>query len=244
MTGSDTDVAHVAADRRQRALGVESGATRAAVLGINDGLVTNTSLILGVVGATSASGVVQLAGLASLVAGACSMAVGEYVSMRAQEELLTRLLDDERKAMQADPEGERSVIRATLEKHGFEPATAEMATKELARNPDQALGVYARAVLGVNPDELGSPWAAALSSFVAFAAGALVPLLPWFFASRSTALGASLLLSGLAALGIGGTLGYLSNQRVARSALRQLLIVALASAVTFFVGKLFGVLAS
>jgi VIT1/CCC1 family predicted Fe2+/Mn2+ transporter len=119
-----------------------------------------------------------------------------------------------------------------------------MATKELARDPDQALGVYARAVLGVNPDELGSPWAAALSSFVAFAAGALVPLLPWFIASRSTALAASLLLSGVAALGIGGALGYLSNHRVALLALRQLFIVALASAVTFFVGKLFGVLAS
>src|ERR1700675_1455434 len=140
----DDDGTRAAAERRQRALGVESGAARGAVLGINDGLVTNTSLILGVVGAASASGVVQLAGLASLVAGACSMAVGEYVSMRAQEELLTRLLDDERKAMQEDPRREREVIRATLEEHGFDPATAEAGTKELARNPEKALGVYAR----------------------------------------------------------------------------------------------------
>lgn len=96
----------------------------------------------------------------------------------------------------------------------------------------------------MNPDELGSPWAAAFSSFVAFAAGALVPLLPWFFAARSTALAASLVLSGVAALCIGGALGYLSNGRVVRLALRQLFIVALASAVTFFVGKLFGGLSS
>src|ERR1700682_3088641 len=177
------DATQAAADRRQRAIGVESGAARAAVLGINDGLVTNTALILGVVGATDAGGVVQLAGFASLVAGACSMAVGEYVSMRAQEELLTRLLDDERRAMQDDPRREREVIRATLQQHGFHRATAEAATKDLAQNPDQALGVYARAVLGVNPEELGSPWAAAFSSFVAFAAGALVPLLPWLVAS-------------------------------------------------------------
>lgn len=148
MATNDAEGAAAAAVRRQRALGVESGAARAAVLGINDGLVTNTSLILGVVGAASAESVVQLAGFASLVAGACSMAVGEYVSMRAQEELLTRLLDDERTAMQDDPGREREVIRATLVKHGFGTATAEMATKELARNPEQALGVYARAVLG------------------------------------------------------------------------------------------------
>src|SRR5882672_4511021 len=170
------DAIQAAADRRQRAIGVESGAARAAVLGINDGLVTNTALILGVVGATDAGGVVQLAGFASLVAGACSMAVGEYVSMRAQVELLERLLNDERQAMQADPERERAVIRDTLEQHGFEPETAERASRELARNVDRALAVYSRAVLGVNPDELGSPWAAALSSFVAFAAGALIPL--------------------------------------------------------------------
>jgi VIT1/CCC1 family predicted Fe2+/Mn2+ transporter len=244
MTASDAEGASTAAVRRQRALGVESGAARAAVLGINDGLVTNTSLILGVVGAASAESVVQLAGFASLVAGACSMAVGEYISMRAQEELLTRLLDDERKAMQEDPGREREVIRVTLEEHGFKPATAAEATKDLARNPDQALGVYARAVLGVNPDELGSPWVAALSSFVAFAVGALVPLLPWFFAGRSVALGVSLTLSGVTALCIGGALGYLSNGRVVRLALRQLFIAALASAVTYFVGRLFGVFAS
>lgn len=244
MRGNDSEGAGAAAVRRERALGVESGAARAAVLGINDGLVTNTSLILGVVGAASSEGVVQLAGFASLVAGACSMAVGEYVSMRAQEELLTRLLDDERKAMREDPGREREVIRATLEKHGFHPATAAAATKDLAGSPEQALGVYARAVLGVNPDELGSPWAAALSSFVAFAAGALVPLLPWFIARRPAALASSLVLSGAAALCIGGALGHLSNGRVARLALRQLFIVALASGVTYFVGRLFGVFAS
>jgi vacuolar iron transporter family protein len=233
-----------AAERRQQAIGVESGAARAAVLGINDGLVTNTALILGVVGATDAVGVVQLTGLASLVAGACSMAAGEYVSMRAQVELLERLLEDERRALIAAPDRERAVIRGTLEKHGFDPAMVEQATRDLTRNVDRALNVYSRAVLGLNPDELGSPRAAALTSAVAFVAGALIPLLPWYLASHPVALGASLALSGLAALGIGGALGHLSNHRVVRSALRQLLIVALASAVTYLVGRLLGVVAA
>jgi VIT1/CCC1 family predicted Fe2+/Mn2+ transporter len=233
-----------AAERRQQAIGVESGAARAAVLGINDGLVTNTALILGVVGATDAVGVVQLTGLASLVAGACSMAAGEYVSMRAQVELLERLLEDERRALIAAPDRERAVIRGTLEKHGFDPAMVEQATRDLTRNVDRALNVYSRAVLGLNPDELGSPRAAAITSAVAFVMGALIPLLPWYLASHPVALGVSLGLSGLAALGIGGALGHLSNHRVVRSALRQLLIVALASAVTYLVGRLLGVVAA
>lgn len=151
LDSRDNEAVRAVADRRQSAVGVESGAARAAVLGINDGLVTNISLILGVVGATSASGVVQLAGLASLVAGACSMAVGEYVSMRAQEELLTRLLDDERKAMQANPERERAVLRATLERQGFEgrqrrgPRGAEL----VRVHPQHRAGIEAKRLLGI-----------------------------------------------------------------------------------------------
>ena len=238
------EAAQAADERRQRAVDVQSGAARAAVLGVNDGLVTNTAMILGVVGATDATGIVQLAGLASLVAGACSMGAGEYVSMRAQVELLERLLDEERRAMAEDPARERAVIRGALERGGFAPALAERMTQDLARDPERALGVYSRGVLGVNPDELGSPWTSAFSSVVSFAVGALVPLLPWYVAPRPTALVTSLALAGLAALGIGGTLGHLSNGRVVWSALRQLVVVALASAVTFLVGKILGVAAS
>jgi VIT1/CCC1 family predicted Fe2+/Mn2+ transporter len=107
--------------RGRRAKSVESGTVRAAVLGINDGLVTNVSLILGMLGAGAATREVQLAGLASLVAGACSMAIGEYVSMRAQVELLERLLAEERQAMSADPERERMILRETLQSHGLTP---------------------------------------------------------------------------------------------------------------------------
>ncbi|HTK92932.1 MAG TPA: VIT1/CCC1 transporter family protein [Verrucomicrobiae bacterium] len=239
-----SEAEQAAAHRRQRAVEVQSGAARAAVLGINDGLVTNTAMILGVVGATDAAGIVKLAGLASLVAGACSMGAGEYVSMRAQVELLERLLEEERRAMAEDPARERHVIRDTLVRSGFAPAIAERVTQDIAKDPGRALGVYSRAVLGVNPDELGAPWTSALSSVVAFAAGAAIPLVPWYITPRPTAIATSLVLSGMAALGIGGTLGHLSNGRVIWSALRQLLVVALASAVTFLVGELLGVAAS
>jgi vacuolar iron transporter family protein len=228
------------AERRQWATSVQSGAARAAVLGINDGLVTNISLILGIVGATDTPSVVQLAGLASLVAGAGSMAVGEYVSMRAQVELLERLLVEEREAIRTNPEREQALLEDTLQRHGFNEATARAATKELSRDPERALAVYSRAVLGVNPEELGSPWTSAVSSLLTFAFGALVPLLPWFITTGFNAVVSSLVLAGGAAVAIGGLLGKLTDGRWMRSALRQLLVITLASAITFLVGKLFG----
>ena len=199
-------------ERRQRAMSVQSGAARAAVLGINDGLVTNISLILGVVGATASADVVQLAGLASLVAGAGSMAVGEYVSMRAQVELLERLLTEEREAIRADPERERAILQATLRRHGFDQVTSSAATKDLFRDPERALTVYSRAVLGVNPDELGSPWTSAVSSLLTFAFGALVPLVPWFITTSTRSRGQ------LACI---GRWGSASDRRTARQAHRR-----------------------
>jgi len=237
-TGPPTTQA--ASERRQRAVDVQSGEARAAVLGVNDGLVTNTSLILGVAGATAAPGVVQLAGLASLIAGAGSMAIGEYVSMRAQVELLERLLAEEREAIKADPERERAILQDAMQRHGFEHATCLRATEGLFRDPERALRVYARAVLGVNPDEMGSPWRAALSSLVAFSIGAVVPLAPWFFAAGDAAIAASLAVAAVAALVIGGLLGKLTGGRWVRGALRQLLFVVAAAGVTFFAGKLLG----
>jgi len=202
--------------------------------------VTNVSLILGVVGAEATADVVRIAGLASLVAGACSMAVGEYVSMRAQVELLERLVGDEREAMRAAPERMRRILRDALERHGFERRTAAEATRELEARPEQAVGVFSRAVLGINPDELGSPWTAAASSCVTFGLGALLPLLPWFVSSGPRAALLSLVLAGGGALLIGGILGYLTGRRIVRSAVRQLFVITLAASVTFAVGKLFG----
>ena len=228
------------AESRRRAREVQSGATRAAVLGVSDGLVTNVSLILGVAGAQASAHFVQLAGLASLVAGAASMAVGEYVSMTAQVELLQRLLSEFREHMRQDPEHARSDLEEFIRRGGVLPATAMNASEQISLVPDRALAVYARS-LGMDPEELGSPIKAALTSLVTFALGALVPLFPWFFWSGARAAIASIALGGAASAVVGGLLGYSSGRHVAWGALRQLLALVLAAGATWAAGRLFNV---
>jgi VIT1/CCC1 family predicted Fe2+/Mn2+ transporter len=194
-------------------------------------------LILGMVGAQADAGVVRLAGMASLVAGACSMAVGEYVSMAAQVELLQRLLSEIRGELQRDPVQAREELTEFIEQSGVGPATARNAATQISSVPGHALAVYARAA-GINPDELGSPWAAAFSSLLTFAGGAVVPLLPWFFTSGQAAVNLSLVLGAFAAVGVGASLGFLGNRNVLWGATRQLLVVALATAVTWGIGHL------
>jgi vacuolar iron transporter family protein len=227
-------------ESRQRAADVQRGTARAAVLGVSDGLVTNVSLILGVSAAEASPAFVRLAGLASLVAGACSMAVGEYVSMRAQVELLEGLLLDEAKHLKANPEGARAELEQVIERAGVSRRTAHAAARELARDPKHALATYARS-LGLNPEELGSPWAAAASSLLTFAAGALAPLLPWFFLSGQPAQLASVAVAAVSALAIGGVLGHLGGRSWPWPALRQLLVLAIAAGATVLVGRLFHV---
>ena len=227
-------------DSRQRAADVQRGTARAAVLGVSDGLVTNVSLILGVSAAEASPAFVRLAGLASLVAGACSMAVGEYISMRAQVELLERLLLEEAKHLQANPEGARAELESSIQRAGVSWRTAHAAARELARNPKDALATYARS-LGLNPEELGSPWAAAGSSLLTFAGGALAPLLPWFFVSGQAAQLASVVVAAVSALAIGALLGRLGGRSWPWPALRQLLVIAIAAGATVLVGRLFHV---
>ena len=224
----------------ERARDVQSGAARAAVLGVSDGLVTNVSVILGVAGAAVSGKIVLLVGGASLVAGAASMAVGEYVSMIAQVELLRRLLGEFRDEMQRAPEHARQHLEDSFERGGIGRATAHSASLQLMLEPENAAGAYAR-LLGLDPEELGSPWKAAATSLFTFAAGALVPLLPWFFGGGARAQALSIGLGGAAALIIGGVLGRLGNRNVVRSALRQLVALALAAAATWGAGRLFKV---
>jgi VIT1/CCC1 family predicted Fe2+/Mn2+ transporter len=225
---------------RQRAREVQSGATRAAVLGVSDGLVTNVALILGVAGAQASGRFVLLAGLASLVAGAASMAVGEYVSMAAQVELLQRLLADYREHLRRAPEQAREDIEEFIRRGGVSQATAHNASQQIAMVPDRALAVYARS-LGLDPDELGSPWKAAITSLLTFAGGALLPILPWFFWSGTEAAVGSIALGAASAIAVGGMLGYLGGRNVAWSAVRQLVALALAAAATWGAGRLFNV---
>jgi vacuolar iron transporter family protein len=220
---------------------IQGGAARAAVFGVSDGLTTNVSLILGVAGATTGPSFVRLAGLAGLVAGAFSMASGEYISMRAQAELLQRELDIERHEIHRRPDNERRELAAIYRSRGVEPEVADEMAKEMMRDPELALETHAREELGINPSELGSPVQAATSSFVAFGVGAVIPLMPWFFTRGTAGVVLSMVLGAAAALTIGFLLARFTDMPAFKSAVRQLFFAALAAGVAFAVGKLVGV---
>jgi VIT1/CCC1 family predicted Fe2+/Mn2+ transporter len=219
---------------------VQGGAWRAGVFGISDGLLTNISLILGVAGATPAPGLVRLAGLAGLVAGALSMAAGEYVSMSAQSELIRRELAVEREALRSNPEDEHRELVAVYMRRGVSREIAESVAAALMRDPEVALEVHSREELGVDPANTGSPWGAAASSLLTFAVGAIIPLIPWFFLAGWTAVVVSIVLGALGVATVGAAVGYLSDRSMVRAALRQLVIAGVAAGVTFGIGRLVG----
>jgi VIT1/CCC1 family predicted Fe2+/Mn2+ transporter len=220
---------------------VQAGGARAAVFGISDGLVTNVSLILGVAGAHPTGTLVRLAGLAGLVGGAFSMAAGEYVSMQAQRELLERELEVERRAIDLHPEVERRELTQIYEERGVDPVLARELAGEMMRDPELALDTHAREELGINPARLGSPVQASASSFLMFAVGALLPLLPWLFGSGTRAVLESVGIGVVAALAVGAALGYFTGRSTVRSAVRQLLLAAVAAGATYGIGRLVGV---
>jgi VIT1/CCC1 family predicted Fe2+/Mn2+ transporter len=211
------------------------------VFGVSDGLVSNVSLILGVAGANPGAGVVRLAGLAGLIAGSVSMAAGEYVSMKAQNELLQRELDVERRELRRNPKSETVELAQIYQSRGVDPDRAHELAQEMMRDPDLALQTHAREELGIDPGQLGSPQGAAASSFLAFALGALIPLLPWFFGSGTAAVVASVVLGLLACAVVGALLARFTGRSVVFSAGRQVLIATIAGTVTFLVGDLVGV---
>lgn len=219
---------------------LQGGAARAAVFGISDGLLTNISLILGVAGANPVPSVVLLAGLAGLVAGAFSMAAGEYVSMAAQSELLQRELEIERRELERHPEDETRELAATYRLRGVEEADARRIAEAIMRNPEIALEVHAREELGLQPGKTGNPWQAAGSSFVMFSIGAVIPLLPWFFTSGTTAALLSIVLGAVSVLAVGWTVAIFTGRSRVRSALRQLAFATVAAGVAFGVGHLVG----
>lgn len=224
---------------KRRAAQVQSGAARAATLGVSDGLVTNTALILGLAGAGASVNVVRVASIASLMAGAFSMAVGEYISMKSQSELLANVLRVEEESIRNDPVSAQKVLASILIKQGIGADHAAVASKDLVKDSKKATAIYAKGRLGIDPDELGSPYAAAGSSLITFAVGAFVPLIPWLFMARGQALILSLILAGLAAVLVGGYLGSQSGVAWYRVALRQLVLITVATALTFFIGHLF-----
>jgi VIT1/CCC1 family predicted Fe2+/Mn2+ transporter len=219
---------------------LQGGSMRAGIFGLSDGLLTNVSLILGVAGAHPAPGIVRLAGLAGLVAGAFSMAAGEFVSMSAQSELITRDLDVERTGLVDRPEQELLELTAMYTARGVDPETAQRVASQLMRDPELALETHGREELGIGAASLGSPIRVAGASFIAFALGALIPLVPWFFASGVVAGFVSIILAGVATLGAGATIARLAERPLVRGAVRQLAVSIAAAAVTYAVGALAG----
>jgi VIT1/CCC1 family predicted Fe2+/Mn2+ transporter len=214
---------------------------RAAVFGASDGLVSNVSLILGVAGADPGAGVVRLAGLAGLIAGAVSMAAGEYGSMKAQQELLERELTIERRELARNPHVETVELSQLYQSRGVEPELARQLAEGVMTDPETALRAHAREELGIDPDALGSPVRAAGSSFVSFSLGALLPLLPWFVTSGTAAIVASVVLAVAGAAGLGVALARFTLGSPFRLALRYVVIAVLAGAVTYGIGSVVGV---
>ena len=234
------DAADDSAALRRRAQQVSRGAARAAVLGVNDGLVSNLCLILGVAGAAASQGSVRIAGFASLVAGALSMAAGEWVSVRSQVELFEGVLGDLRRLIQRNPKLVLNELVQRLVEAGFDEGTAKLASTELPLHETRFMHFAAQTMFGVDPAELGSPVTAALSSLALFSGGALVPLAPWFFTSGTTGVVLSAAFTAIASLIVGAAIARSSGNNVARSALRQFGIVVAASLITYGIGKLFG----
>lgn len=219
---------------------VQGSAARAAVLGSGDGLLTNISLVLGVAGANSGGGPVRVAGVAGLLAGAFSMAAGELVSVKAHDELVQHEIDVERAELAEDHSGEERELAAMYRARGVPPKDANTVARILMASPEVALDTHVRLELGVNPDDAGSSRQAAAVSFLSFSAGAVLPLLPWFFTSGLAAVLASIIIGAAAAVALGAAIGFFSGQGVWRTAGRQLLAAVIAASVTYGVGHLVG----
>ena len=216
---------------------------RASVFGVSDGLVSNASLVLGVAGAGTGSGYVLLTGAAGMLAGALSMAAGEYVSVRSQREMYEYQIALEREEVAEYPEEEAEELALIYEARGVEIQQAREVSRALLAHPEQALDVLAREELGLNPDDLGSPWGAGISSFISFAVGAGVPLIP-FLVMRSTGtstLIATAVLTCCALFCIGLVLSLFTGRDALKGALRMVLIGTGAGVVSFIVGRALGV---
>lgn len=218
------------------------GNLRAAVFGVNDGLVSNTSLVMGVAGAGAANDYVLMTGAAGLLAGALSMAAGEYISVRSQREMYEYQIALERAELEEYPEEEAEELALIYQARGVQIEQARELTRVLFTRPDQALDVLAREELGLNPDALGSPWYAAIYSFASFAVGATLPLAPFLAGIAGQK---SILVAGVIALlslaGVGMALSLFTGRGAARGALRMAAIGGGAGLVSFFVGKALGV---
>jgi VIT1/CCC1 family predicted Fe2+/Mn2+ transporter len=225
---------------RHRSAG--GNALRAAVLGANDGLVSNLSLVMGVAGAELARGGVLITGLAGLLAGALSMALGEWLSVQSSRELVAHQIAAEKAELEADPEEEMEELALIYEAKGLPRDEALATARRILEDPARAVETLAREELGVDPESLGgSAWEAALTSFVLFAVGAVVPVLPFFWLGGPRGVVTSLAVSALGLFAIGGGTSMFTGQPLLKSGLRMVAFGLAAAGITFGIGRLIGV---
>jgi VIT1/CCC1 family predicted Fe2+/Mn2+ transporter len=240
VTGGASGAMLARFEGRHRAVG--GNAVRAAVLGANDGLVSNLSLVMGVAGATADRGPVLIAGLAGLLAGSLSMALGEWLSVQSARELYANQIATEADELEAFPEEEQEELRLIYEAKGIPPDDARrMAERIIRGDPTVALDTMSREELGIDPDDLGgSAWTAAITSFLLFAIGAIVPVAPFFVATGVPAIAASAVLSGIGLFGLGAAITLLTGRHPVRAGLRQVGFGLAAAAITFGIGAVLG----
>ena len=250
-TGGDRDGVAIARRARTPAeigsvetwhrVGGRSGTLRAVIFGVSDGLVSNLSLVMGVAGAaTQNPSFILLAGIAGLLAGSFSMAAGEYISMQSQRELFEHQIALERAEMEAMPEEEEAELAAAYRAKGFTADEATRIAHRIFRDPVAALDTLVREELGLDPDELGSPVRAALGSFLAFAVGAAVPVIPYLFGGGPMVV-VSLVISLVALFAVGAGVSLLTGRGLVFSGVRQLVIGLVAALVTYGIGTVIGV---
>jgi VIT1/CCC1 family predicted Fe2+/Mn2+ transporter len=220
--------------------GAAGNALRAGVFGVNDGLVSNAALIYGVAGAAPDPSIIVLTGVAGLLAGAFSMAAGEYVSVRSQREMFEYQIGLERDELDEYPEEEAAELALIYAAKGMPKDEARRVADTLMQDPKRALDTLAREELGLNPDELGSPWVAAASSFAAFTAGAALPLVP-FLIGHGEALSLSIAFTALGLFAVGASMSLFTGRHAALSGLRMLAIGGVAGLATYFIGAWLGV---
>jgi VIT1/CCC1 family predicted Fe2+/Mn2+ transporter len=216
------------------------GALRAGVFGVNDGLVSNVLLILGVAGGTSNRNIILLAGLAGLLAGAFSMAAGEWVSVQSQRELYEREIAVEREELAAFPEEELEELILIYQAKGLSEDEATALAGRIMRRPETALDTLTREELGLAPGDLGSPWVAAVSSFGAFAAGAFIPVVPFLFGAGTAALGVAVAFSAVTLFIVGSAIALLTGRSSLRGGARMVAIATVVGLASYLIGRLIG----
>lgn len=226
-------------ESRHRALG-SGNALRAAVLGANDGLVSNLALVAGFAGADPGQGPIVLAGIAGLVAGACSMALGEWISVTSSRETAEAQLRVEREELALAPDDEAEELALIYQARGLPRESAEQLARQIIADPEQALATMAREELGIVPEDLGSPWTAAIASFLLFALGAIIPVIPFLFGSGMGFVIAGAVASGFGLFLLGTGITLLTGRHWLFGGLRQLVLGLAAAVLTYVIGGLVG----